>query len=49
LSSPQGADYSINKEREDVLALQQQTGATLLVGHSFGDSWRWKWPATIPR
>jgi pimeloyl-ACP methyl ester carboxylesterase len=36
LSSPQGEDYSILKEREDVLALQQETGASLLVGHSFG-------------
>ncbi|MBO0796038.1 MAG: alpha/beta hydrolase [Ktedonobacteraceae bacterium] len=36
LSSPQGEDYSIRKECEDVLALQQQTGASLLVGHSFG-------------
>lgn len=35
-SSPQGDDYSIVKECEDVLALQQQTGASLLVGHSFG-------------
>ncbi len=35
-SSPQGEDYSILKEREDVLALQQETGASLLVGHSFG-------------
>jgi pimeloyl-ACP methyl ester carboxylesterase len=36
LSSPQGDEYSIRKEREDVLALQQETGASLLVGHSFG-------------
>jgi len=36
LSSPQGADYSILKEREDVLALQKETGASFLVGHSFG-------------
>ncbi len=36
LSSPQGDDYSILKEREDVLALLQETGASLLVGHSFG-------------
>ena len=35
-SSPQGDDYSMIKEREDVLALQQETGASLLVGHSFG-------------
>src|SRR5215831_15422626 len=36
LSSPQGADYSIGKECEDVLALQRETGARLLVGHSYG-------------
>jgi pimeloyl-ACP methyl ester carboxylesterase len=36
LSSPQGDDYSMLKEREDVLALQQKTGAPFLVGHSFG-------------
>jgi len=35
-SGPQGDDYSIVKECEDVLALQQQTGASLLVGHSYG-------------
>ncbi len=35
-SSPQGDDYSILKEREDVLALLQKTGASLLVGHSYG-------------
>src|SRR5258706_14192994 len=35
-SSPQGDDYSIAKEREDVLALQKETGASFLVGHSFG-------------
>lgn len=36
LSGPQGDDYSIVKEREDALALQQETGASFLVGHSFG-------------
>jgi len=36
LSSPQGDDYSMVKEREDVLALQNKTGASFLVGHSFG-------------
>jgi pimeloyl-ACP methyl ester carboxylesterase len=36
LSGPQGNDYSIVKECEDVLALQHRTGASLLVGHSFG-------------
>ncbi len=35
-SSPQGADYSIRTECADVLALQRQTGASALVGHSFG-------------
>ena len=49
LSSPQGDDYSILKERGDVLALLQKTGASLLVGHSFGGSWPWKWPATTHR
>lgn len=36
LSSPQGDDYSIIKECEDVLALQEKTDASFLVGHSFG-------------
>jgi pimeloyl-ACP methyl ester carboxylesterase len=35
-SGPQGDDYRIAKECEDVLALQQKTGASFLVGHSFG-------------
>ncbi|HWC29424.1 MAG TPA: alpha/beta hydrolase [Dehalococcoidia bacterium] len=35
-SGPQGDDYSIAKECEDVLALQAETGASLLVGHSYG-------------
>ena len=35
-SGPQGDDYSIVKECDDVLALQAKTGATLLVGHSYG-------------
>jgi pimeloyl-ACP methyl ester carboxylesterase len=35
-SGPQGDDYSIIKECEDVLALQAETGAALLVGHSYG-------------
>jgi pimeloyl-ACP methyl ester carboxylesterase len=35
-SSPQGGDYSMVKECEDVLALRAATGASLLVGHSFG-------------
>jgi pimeloyl-ACP methyl ester carboxylesterase len=36
LSNQQGDDYSITKECEDVLALQRQTDAPFLVGHSFG-------------
>ncbi len=35
-SGPQGEDYSIVKECEDVLALRAETGASLLVGHSYG-------------
>lgn len=35
-SGPQGDDYSIIKECEDVLALRAKTGASLLVGHSYG-------------
>jgi pimeloyl-ACP methyl ester carboxylesterase len=35
-SGPQGDDYSIVKECEDVLAVQAETGASLLVGHSYG-------------
>jgi pimeloyl-ACP methyl ester carboxylesterase len=35
-SGPQGEDYSIAKECEDVLALRGTTGASLLVGHSYG-------------
>lgn len=35
-SGLQGNDYSIVKECEDVIALQQRTGASFLVGHSFG-------------
>ncbi|SMB84159.1 alpha/beta fold hydrolase [Deinococcus hopiensis] len=36
LSGPQGKDYSVLKEQEDVLAVQEASGATFLVGHSFG-------------
>jgi pimeloyl-ACP methyl ester carboxylesterase len=36
LSSPQGDDYGMRKEVEDVAAIQRQTGAALLVGHSYG-------------
>ena len=35
-SGPQGDDYSIVKECEDVLAVRTETGASLLVGHSYG-------------
>jgi pimeloyl-ACP methyl ester carboxylesterase len=35
-SGPQGDDYSMLKECEDVLAVQRETGARLLVGHSYG-------------
>ncbi len=36
LSDAQDGDYSISKEREDLLAVQRATGATLVFGHSFG-------------
>ena len=35
-SGPQGDDYSIVSECEDVRAVQRETGARLLVGHSYG-------------
>jgi pimeloyl-ACP methyl ester carboxylesterase len=35
-SGPQGDGYGIQKEIEDVLALQRETGARFLVGHSYG-------------
>jgi pimeloyl-ACP methyl ester carboxylesterase len=35
-SGPQGRDYGIAKECEDVLAVRAETGASLLVGHSYG-------------
>jgi pimeloyl-ACP methyl ester carboxylesterase len=35
-SGPQGPEYSMRKECEDVLALQAKTGARILVGHSYG-------------
>ena len=35
-SGPQGGDYSVVKECEDVLAVSAQTGASFLVGHSYG-------------
>lgn len=36
LSSAQGSDYSMVKECEDIFAVQQETGVSMLVGHSFG-------------
>lgn len=35
-SGPQGADYCISREVEDIRAVQRQTGAEVLFGHSFG-------------
>jgi pimeloyl-ACP methyl ester carboxylesterase len=35
-SGPQGAEYGIEKECEDLLAIQAATGATAAFGHSFG-------------
>jgi pimeloyl-ACP methyl ester carboxylesterase len=35
-SGPQRDDYGIAKERDDVLALQERTRASYLVGHSYG-------------
>ncbi|OQP65879.1 alpha/beta hydrolase [Niastella vici] len=35
-SGPQGDGYGIQKEIDDVLALQRETGASFLVGHSYG-------------
>jgi pimeloyl-ACP methyl ester carboxylesterase len=36
LSSPQDDSYRIASEADDVLALQQETGSALWVGHSYG-------------
>lgn len=36
LSDPQGTDYGMDKERDDVLALMEKTRARFVVGHSFG-------------
>ncbi|KWX75133.1 alpha/beta fold hydrolase [Paenibacillus jilunlii] len=36
ISGPQGPDYAINKECEDVQAIRKATGANYLFGHSFG-------------
>jgi pimeloyl-ACP methyl ester carboxylesterase len=35
-SGPQGADYSIERELEDLSAVQAHTGATAVFGHSYG-------------
>lgn len=35
-SGPQGNGYNIQKEIDDVLAVQRDTGANFLVGHSYG-------------
>jgi pimeloyl-ACP methyl ester carboxylesterase len=35
-SGPQGSEYSIRKECEDLAAVQEATGAAFLFGHSFG-------------
>jgi pimeloyl-ACP methyl ester carboxylesterase len=35
-SGPQGDDYGIQKEIDDVLTLQRETAASFLVGHSYG-------------
>jgi pimeloyl-ACP methyl ester carboxylesterase len=35
-SGPLGPEYSIRKEREDLLAVQAATGATKVFGHSYG-------------
>lgn len=35
-SGPQGSQYSIDKERMDLLAVQSKTGATRVFGHSYG-------------
>jgi pimeloyl-ACP methyl ester carboxylesterase len=35
-SGPQGSEYGMTKECEDVVAVLAQTGATRVVGHSFG-------------
>lgn len=35
-SGPQGTEHSIGREIEDLLAVQAQTGATIVFGHSYG-------------
>jgi pimeloyl-ACP methyl ester carboxylesterase len=36
MSGPQGADYGIETECADVMAVMRATGSTLIFGHSFG-------------
>ncbi|CAN7614695.1 alpha/beta fold hydrolase [Paenibacillus sp. LjRoot56] len=36
LSGPQGLEYAMNKECEDVQAIREATGADYLIGHSYG-------------
>ncbi len=36
LSGPQGPDYSLQREADDLLAVQAATGARLAFGHSYG-------------
>jgi pimeloyl-ACP methyl ester carboxylesterase len=36
VSGPQGPEYSLQKEVEDLRAVQRETGATLAFGHSYG-------------
>ncbi len=36
LSGPQGPEYAMNKECEDVQAIRKATGADYLIGHSYG-------------
>jgi pimeloyl-ACP methyl ester carboxylesterase len=48
-SGPQGEDYSIVKECEDVLALQAHTGTALLVATATADWLPWKWLVTARR
>jgi pimeloyl-ACP methyl ester carboxylesterase len=35
-SGPQGREYSLDRECEDLLAVQAETGATAVFGHSYG-------------
>ena len=35
-SGPHGADYSLEREREDLLAVQAAAAATVVFGHSYG-------------